>query len=69
MPQYLYQAAYTAESLAAQIKDPKDRIEVVRPDDAFAERPGVDRRADKGANRSADVQAGALGAPGVDEGA
>jgi uncharacterized protein with GYD domain len=31
MPQYLYQAAYTAESLAAQIKDPKDRIEVVRP--------------------------------------
>ncbi len=31
MPLYLYQAAYTAESLAAQIKDPKDRIEVVRP--------------------------------------
>ncbi len=31
MPMYLYQAAYTAESLAAQIKDPKDRIEVVRP--------------------------------------
>ncbi len=31
MPLYLYQAAYTAESLAAQMKDPKDRIEVVRP--------------------------------------
>src|ERR1700687_5301534 len=31
MPSYLYQAAFTAESLAAQMKDPKDRIEVVRP--------------------------------------
>jgi uncharacterized protein with GYD domain len=31
MPMYLYQAAYTAESLAAQIKDPKDRLEVVKP--------------------------------------
>jgi uncharacterized protein with GYD domain len=31
MPLYLYQAAYTAESLAAQIKSPQDRIEVVRP--------------------------------------
>ncbi len=31
MPLYLYQVAYTAESLAAQIADPKDRIEVVRP--------------------------------------
>ncbi len=31
MPLYLYQAAYTPESLAAQIKDPKDRVEVVRP--------------------------------------
>jgi uncharacterized protein with GYD domain len=31
MPLYLYQAAYTPESLAAQIKDPKDRIEAVRP--------------------------------------
>lgn len=31
MPMFLYQAAYTAESLAAQIKEPKDRIEVVRP--------------------------------------
>jgi uncharacterized protein with GYD domain len=27
MPTYLYQLAYTAESLAAQIKDPQDRIE------------------------------------------
>ncbi len=31
MPLYLYQAAYTAESLAAQIKEPKDRMEVVKP--------------------------------------
>jgi uncharacterized protein with GYD domain len=31
MPLYMYQAAYTAESLAAQIRDPKDRIEVVMP--------------------------------------
>jgi len=31
MPLFLYQAAYTAESLAAQILDPKDRIEVVKP--------------------------------------
>src|SRR5213079_1306689 len=31
MPLYLYQAAYTAESLAAQIKDPKDRIEANKP--------------------------------------
>lgn len=31
MPLFMYQAAYTSESLAAQIKDPKDRIEVVRP--------------------------------------
>jgi uncharacterized protein with GYD domain len=31
MPQYLYQAAYTAESLAAQIRNPQDRIEAVRP--------------------------------------
>lgn len=27
MPLYMYQAAYTAESLAAQIKEPQDRIE------------------------------------------
>jgi len=31
MPLYLYQGTYTAESLAAQIKEPKDRIEVVKP--------------------------------------
>jgi uncharacterized protein with GYD domain len=31
MALYMYQGAYTAESLAAQIKDPKDRIEVVAP--------------------------------------
>jgi uncharacterized protein with GYD domain len=31
MPLYLYQAAYTSESLAAQIKEPQDRIETVRP--------------------------------------
>jgi uncharacterized protein with GYD domain len=31
MALYLYQAAYTAESLAAQIREPQDRIEAVRP--------------------------------------
>jgi uncharacterized protein with GYD domain len=30
MPLYMYQAAYTPESLAAQIKEPKDRIEAIR---------------------------------------
>ena len=30
MPLYMYQASYTAESLAAQIREPKDRIEAVR---------------------------------------
>jgi len=29
MPQYLYQIAYTPESLAAQIKNPQDRLEIV----------------------------------------
>ena len=29
MPQYLYQVAYTSASLAAQIKHPQDRLEVV----------------------------------------
>ena len=29
MPQYLYQVAYTPESLAAQIKNPQDRLEIV----------------------------------------
>ena len=28
---YMYQAAYTAESMAAQIKEPQDRVEAVRP--------------------------------------
>ena len=27
MPLYLYELSYTAESIAAQIKDPKDRLE------------------------------------------
>jgi uncharacterized protein with GYD domain len=31
MAMYMYQAAYTAESLVAQIKEPHDRIEAVRP--------------------------------------
>lgn len=31
MTLYLYQAAYTAESVAAQIKEPQDRIKVVTP--------------------------------------
>ena len=31
MALYLYQAAYTAESLAAQVEEPQDRIEAVRP--------------------------------------
>ena len=30
MALYMYQAAYTAESIAAQIKEPQDRIEAVR---------------------------------------
>jgi uncharacterized protein with GYD domain len=29
MPQYLYQVAYTADSLAAQMKNPQDRVAVV----------------------------------------
>jgi uncharacterized protein with GYD domain len=29
MPQYLYQVAYTPESLAAQIKSPQDRLQIV----------------------------------------
>ena len=31
MALFMYQAAYTAESVAAQIKEPHDRIEAVRP--------------------------------------
>jgi uncharacterized protein with GYD domain len=30
MPLYLYEAAYTAESLAAQIREPQDRLEATR---------------------------------------
>lgn len=31
MALYMYQAAYTAESMAAQIKEPQDPVEVFRP--------------------------------------
>jgi uncharacterized protein with GYD domain len=31
MALYLYQASYTAESVAAQIKEPQDRIKAVTP--------------------------------------
>lgn len=31
MPLYLYQAAYSSESIAAQIRNPHDRIEAVKP--------------------------------------
>jgi uncharacterized protein with GYD domain len=31
MALYMYQATYTPESMAAQIKNPHDRIEAVRP--------------------------------------
>jgi uncharacterized protein with GYD domain len=31
MALYMYEAAYTAESLAAQIREPQDRIEAIRP--------------------------------------
>ena len=31
MPYYLYQDAYTAEAWAAQVKNPQDRVEAVRP--------------------------------------
>ena len=31
MALYLYQASYTAESVAAQIKEPQDRIKTVTP--------------------------------------
>jgi uncharacterized protein with GYD domain len=31
MPLYVYQAAYTSESVAAMIKNPVDRLEAVRP--------------------------------------
>ena len=31
MPLFMYEASYTAESLAAQIKQPQDRLEAVKP--------------------------------------
>lgn len=31
MPLYIYQAAYSPESVAAQIREPADRFEAVRP--------------------------------------
>jgi uncharacterized protein with GYD domain len=31
MALYLYQASYTSEAVAAQVRQPQDRIEVVRP--------------------------------------
>ena len=31
MPRYLYQVAYTPENWAAQLKDPQNRIEKIRP--------------------------------------
>jgi len=31
MALYMYEATYTAESVAAQIREPQDRIEAVRP--------------------------------------
>ena len=31
MPLYMYQASYTAKSMAAQLKDPKDPVEAIEP--------------------------------------
>lgn len=31
MPFYMHQVAYTAEAWAAQVRNPKDRIEILRP--------------------------------------
>ena len=31
MPLYMYQASYTAKSMAAQVKEPQDPVEVIRP--------------------------------------
>jgi uncharacterized protein with GYD domain len=31
MPLYMYQAAYTAKSMAAQLEDPRDPIAAIRP--------------------------------------
>jgi uncharacterized protein with GYD domain len=31
MTLYMYQASYTAQSMAAQLKEPKDPVEAIRP--------------------------------------
>jgi uncharacterized protein with GYD domain len=31
MPLFMYQASYTAKSLAAQLKEPQDPVETIRP--------------------------------------
>jgi len=31
MPLYMYQASYTAKSMATQLKDPQDPVEAIRP--------------------------------------
>ena len=31
MPLYMYQASYTAKSMVAQLKDPQDPVEAIRP--------------------------------------
>ena len=31
MPLYMYQASYTAKSMAAQLKEPQDPVEAIRP--------------------------------------
>jgi uncharacterized protein with GYD domain len=31
MPLYMYQASYTAKSMAEQLKEPQDPVEVIRP--------------------------------------
>jgi uncharacterized protein with GYD domain len=31
MPLFMYQASYTAKSMAAQLKDPQDPVETIRP--------------------------------------
>jgi uncharacterized protein with GYD domain len=31
MPLYMYQASYTAKSMAAQLKEPHDPVEAIRP--------------------------------------
>ena len=48
MPLYMYQAAYTSESWAAQLKNPQNRVEVVG-------RTGVNRRGQQQAGRKRDA--------------